>query len=253
MFVAAARSRTMLMAAPLALALAVLPAGAGQLPAAVQLAHPENEALSGASYVILKEAYRRLGIDAEQVTLPGERALQMVNSGQYFGDVMHGAGMELIYPNLVRVPVPLLDIDVRVFTYGHTLAIADWAGLKPYRVCIRRGIKMVERATAGMDNVLAVSQYEFIFNMLKMGHCEVAVLPRSAWLEAQRLQINGLREQDTPLQLWPSYHYVYKSHAELVPALSAQLRKMRESGDMARAEADLEKRLVAASRAAQTP
>ncbi|WP_295999177.1 ABC transporter substrate-binding protein [Rugamonas sp.] len=242
-----------LMVMLLAAALPSQPARGAGLPAVVELAQPENEALTAASFEILKEAYRRLGIAAEQIKLPGERAIQMVNSGQYFGDVMHAEGLELTYPNLVRVPVPLLDIEAVVFTYGRELAVADWAGLKPYRVCIRRGIKTVERATVGMDNVLGVNQYAFIFNMLKLGRCDVAVLPRSAWLEAQRLQFKGLRSQETPLQTWPSYHYLHKSHAELVPALAEQLQKMHQSGYLARSAADFTQRLDAASREGQVP
>lgn len=222
-------------------------------PATVALARTENEPLTDVSFLILKEAYRRLGIDAVTVTLPGERAVQVVNNGQYFGDVIHGAGLEQSYPNLLRVPVPLLDIQIVAFTSGRTLAIPDLAALKPYRVCIRRGIKLIELATAGMDNVLAVNQYGFIFNMLKIGHCDVALLPRSAWLEAQRLHIRGLHAQDTPLQIAPSYHYVYKGHADIVPALAEQLQKLRKSGYIARVDADYLARLDAATREGREP
>jgi len=253
MVFAAARSLVVSLLAATPLTLAAQPVGADPLPATVALARPENEGLTDASFPIVKEAYRRLGIDAEEAMLPGERALQALNSGQYFGDVIHAAGLEQNYPNLVRVPVPLLQIEAVVFSYGHALPVAGWAGLQPYRVCIRRGIKTIEWATAGMTNVLAVSQYELIFNMLKQGHCDVAVLARSAWLEAQRLQVKGLRTQAAPLQTWPSYHYVYKSHAGLVPALSEQLQKLRKSGYMARVEADYEQRLAAAASAGQAP
>ena len=227
---------------------AALPAPAGPVRAAgwphqVQLASTEHEALSGIAFAIVQEAYRRIGIEAGRADLPGERALQMLNAGDYDGDVMHMAGLDAVYPKLLRVPVPVIEFDAVAFSIDVASPPDNWAGLRPYRVCVRRGIKAIEGATAGLPHVLPVNQYANIFGMLKAGRCDVAVLPRSAWVDAARLHVSGLHESSAPLQHWPLYHYVYSSHADLVPALSAELLKMQKSGYMARKQAELTRQL----------
>jgi polar amino acid transport system substrate-binding protein len=102
--------------------------------------------------------------------------------------------------------------------------------LQNYRVCIRHGIKVIEMAAARMHKLEVVDDYRIAFDMLKAGHCDVAVLPRQAWFEAQRLQVTGLRAMEPPLQSWPMYHYVGKAHADIVPALSNVLTQMQKSG-----------------------
>lgn len=213
------------------------------LPTSVQLACVENDPLTDAALAILREAYRRIGIDAVGVRMPPERAVSALNAGEYFGDVIHVAGIEAVYTNLARVPVPLISFDALAYTYGRDLPVRSWSDLQPYRVCIRRGIKAIERATEGLPQVSAVNQYGNIFSMVKLGRCDVAILPDSAWLEMEKLDVRGIRSLDTPMQSWPLYHYVHKSHASVIPALTQALQEMQKSGYLAARQADFGKRL----------
>ncbi|WP_195763862.1 substrate-binding periplasmic protein [Pseudoduganella rivuli] len=217
-------------------------------PASVQLGCVENEPMTDTALGILREAYRRIGIEVVGVPMPPERAAAAVNAGEFFGDVTHVAGIDAVYPNLVRVPVALISFEVLAFTYGRDLPLRAWPDLQPYRICIRRGLKSIEKATASFPQVSAVSQSANIFNMLKHGRCDVAVLPDTAWLELERLNIRGMRTQDTPLQSWPLYHYVHKTHAAVIPALTQALQEMQKSGFLAARQADFSKRLRQARR-----
>ncbi|MES2261936.1 MAG: hypothetical protein V4724_25735 [Pseudomonadota bacterium] len=217
-------------------------------PPTVYLARTENEPLIDVTFTILKEAYRRIGVDAQEKTLPGERSLSELNAGEYFGDVMHIAGLEKVYTNLV--PVPLIHFDAVAFTDGRHLQLAGWTDLQPYRVCIRRGIKAIELATTGIAQVNLVNQYEFIFRMLKLGRCEVAVLPYSSWLLAERQDLAGLRSLEPPLQSWPLYHYVHQSHADIIPALTQALLALQKNGFAAERQAEFARRVEEARRAA---
>jgi polar amino acid transport system substrate-binding protein len=211
--------------------------GAGLLyaspsPLVEQLAATDHEPVVEQLFPVLEEAYKSIGIEVTLASLPGERSVQMVNAGNFDGDVIHSAGMEKLYPNLVMVPVPLLTVEASVFTDGRVLPFSDWASLQNYRICIRRGIKAIEIAATGIKSVYVVDDYRSIFEMLKAGHCDVAVLPRDAWLETQRLHISGLRELDPSLQKWPLFHYVGKSHTDIVPVLSNALSQMQKSGEL---------------------
>ncbi|MES2259657.1 MAG: hypothetical protein V4724_14130 [Pseudomonadota bacterium] len=75
------------------------------LPHTVHLARAVSDPLVDFASSLLREAYHRLGIDIVDDMPPGERALRALNAGDYFGDIVHMAGLELFYPNLVRVPV----------------------------------------------------------------------------------------------------------------------------------------------------
>ena len=204
----------------------------------IHLARTDNEPLIDATFLIVHEAYRRLGMDAVEDNVPGARSVQELNDGKVFGDVMHFKGLENSYPNVVRVPVAVTYFEAVAFTDGRDLHVTDWASARGYRVCIRRGIKAIEVATTGMKNVEVVNQYESIFAMLKAGHCDIAILPSETWLEVRRLNITGLRSLEPPLQIWPLYHYVNKAHADIVPALTHVLLEMQKSGELARKQAD---------------
>lgn len=217
-------------------------------PASVQLGCVENEPMMDTSLVILREAYRRIGIEAVGVPMPAERAAAAINAGEFFGDVTHVAGIEAVYPNLVRVPVALISFEALAFTHGRDLPLRAWPDLQPYRICIRRGFKSIEKATAGFPQVSAVSQSANIFSMVKLGRCDVAVLPDSAWLELERLNMRGMRTPDTALQSWPLYHYVHKANAAVIPALTRALQEMQKNGYLADKQADFNKRVQQARR-----
>lgn len=222
---------------------------AQRLPEEVLLARTENEPLNDLAFHILEEAYGRLGTKVIGVLVPAERALLMVNSGDAFGDVIHIDGLESAYPNLIPIPVPLMSADALVFAADRRLTPTNWASLAKYQLCIRRGIKSIELAVEAQPTVVVVNQYESIFKMLKAGRCNVAVLPSHAWLEAQRLQVTGLHSADRPLQSWPLYHYVHKSHSAIIPQLETQLRTLHDDGFIANKQAEFYNHLEAARRA----
>ena len=218
-------------------------ASASAAPQVIHLARTDNEPLIDATFPIVREAYRRLGINAVEDSVPGARSVEELNDGKVFGDVMHFKGLENSYPNVIRVPVPVIYFEAVAFTDGRDLPITDWASAAGYRVCIRRGIKAIEAATVGMKNFQVVNEYGSIFAMLKAGHCDIAILPYHAWLEVRHLNVTGLRSLEPPLQTWPLYHYVNKSHAEIVPALKNVLLDMQKSGALARQQADFIKQI----------
>jgi polar amino acid transport system substrate-binding protein len=203
-----------------------------------QLAATDHEPLVDAVFPTLKEAYAQLGIEASLISLPGERSVQLLNVGKYDADVIHPAGLEKIYPNLLKIDVPLITVDAIAVTAGRVFTIDGWHSLNRYRVCVRRGIKAIEFAASGLPHVDVINDYRAIFDMLKAGRCDLAVLPRDAWIEARRLHVSGLRALVPPLQSWPMYHYVARSHADRIPALTGVLMQMRKSGVLERRESE---------------
>lgn len=180
-------------------------------------------------FPILKEAYRRIGIEAEAVPLPAERALREADGGLTDGDAIRVEGIEAFYPNLVRVPESVASVDVTIFTAGLDFPVSGWESLRPYSVCYLHGAKMHESGTEGLKRVPAFGQDQSV-KLLRDGLCEVAVLSRNAWMAVDRLNAGPLRELEPPVATHELYHYVHRRHSNLVPSLAEEIRKMKKEG-----------------------
>jgi polar amino acid transport system substrate-binding protein len=71
--------------------------------------------------------------------------------------------------------------------------------------------------------------------MLAAGGCDVAVMERNNGLARAAMAADPpLLRLLPPMEVMPLYIYLHKSHAALVPKLSAALRQMRADGSMQR-------------------
>lgn len=194
----------------------------------VRLAGVEDDRASRQADELVRSAYSRIGIDAVTDFLPAERAVAVVNAGLYDGDVFHVAGIEERYPNLVRVPVPIMAFEITAFTLQAGLRINHWEDLRSHTICIRRGIKLIEEHLSRFAGVYRADGYANIYDMLQYGRCDVAVLPRSAWIDIADARGAGLREAGPVLATVELYHYVHASHASDVAALAQALAELRK-------------------------
>jgi polar amino acid transport system substrate-binding protein len=193
---------------------------------------------------ILREAYGRLGIKVETMGLPAERALVMANAGTTDGVVIRIAGIDRDYPNLVMVPVLLLQLEAVVFTHTVDFPVKGWESLKPWRIGIIRGFKFAEQGTAGM-RVLLTQNPEILFRNLERGYYDIAINERYSGLVAcKQAGIENVRILEPPLEQLPMYHYVHASHRDLVPRLTAILQEMKASGRSAQLMEETVKKIM---------
>lgn len=207
----------------------------------------DDPILSVRAYQVMREAYRRLGLDLRPAMLPRERALISADSGETDGDLIRAAGIDAHYGNLVRVPEPVVTFDVIAFTAGLKFAVDGWDSLRPYSLCIMRGMKIAEQMTEGMQRLIANTADQAIL-MLSAGRCQIAILGREVWPDVERLGAGPLRALDPPVARVPLYHYVHRRHAGLVPHLADALRGMRDDGTTAGLLANGEDQAIAAAR-----
>lgn len=218
-------------------------------PQTVTLNFPSHEALAAAGDTIVVELYRRIGYQVRESRLPARRSIRESESGDSDGEVMRAAELESRFPDLIRVPEPLIESDIVAFTAGNPALLArGWDDLTGHTVCARMGILLVEDKLSAMSGVRVVfaEESEQVFRMLKAGRCTYAVLPRSAWIEAEQAGITGLAEATPVLAHITAYHFVNRRRAMLVPSLAAVLRQLRAEGFIARVEADLDAQIAAA-------
>ncbi len=206
---------------------------AAAAPSSVVLSLIEGDSMSQSAFQIMTEAYRRLGIDAKAEILPNERALEDSNDGVTDAETMRKAGIEARYSNLVMVPEPVLSFDTVVFTTGLSFTVNGWDSLRPYSVCLLKGMKLAEDGTLGMQRMMGTTP-EQVVRMLAAGRCDAAVLGTGIWTEIDRLKVGPMRALEPPVSVVPLFHYVNRRHAGLVSKLAEILRQMRGDGTIDR-------------------
>jgi len=183
---------------------------------------------------VVVTAYRRIGLDACLNRLPTERSLRTANHGLATGEMARSKGMEDIYPNLVRVPIPACRTQIVALTKGETIEVKGIESLATHRIGRVIGLKEVERKLANFDTYAVVTN-ESLMKMLDYGRIDVAVTERHiARQTIEDLGLSGIREADSPLWGVELFTYVHKDCTDLVPGLTSALSAMTEDGTMAR-------------------
>jgi polar amino acid transport system substrate-binding protein len=187
---------------------------------------------------ILGEAYGRLGVKVEFRLMPGARALRSSDNGITDGELFRVNGMAAKYGNLIQVPIHIGRTDFVAFTRRQVVPFAGYDSLKPLRLAFRRGMKIVENGTADMERYM-VSDPIQAFHMLDRGRVDVVIENRLAGLKTLRdLGIRKVAVLEPPLHDEPLYHYVHRSHADLVPKLTVVLEEMYRDGEIRRFETE---------------
>ncbi len=195
-----------------------------------------SQALPGDGYLdvlaqrLLTEAYKRLDIAAVFEPVPAERSLLRANAGDSDGEVFRVAGIDQHYPNLRRVPTPLLFLEFVAFSKRVQFKPRGWESLRPYSLLVQLGTKRVEETTQGMNRTV-VANKEGMFLMLQAGRADVAVDIRVQGLrEMKKLGLTDIKVLEPALETIPAYHYVHKRHEALVTPLAETLQHMEQQG-----------------------
>lgn len=192
------------------------------------LTTPEKDGLLD---VIVGEAFRRCGLTLELIRTPAERALQNVNNGLDDGDLSRIEGLEKHYPNLVRVPEKLFDMDFVAFTNSPKVTTSDLAAIANYNLGLIRGWKILEIKTAGMPHVTPVRNAEALFTMLEKKRIDIALYSR--WMGTaltQKMRIANIRVVEPPLASREMFMYLHKKHKHLIPQLVQALQQIKQEG-----------------------
>ena len=191
----------------------------------------ENEQTHARAKEVLLEAYRRIGVQAQFMDLPAQRALIWADEGITEGDAARIKGVENNYPNLIRVPTPVTTFQGIAFTKDVNDEIKNWNELKKYRIGIIRGIKYAEIGTKGMDPILA-KDMTHLFTLLDNGRIQIAVAVKAAGeLEIEKnFKGRGIHFIGSPLHSAPLFHLLNKKRRELLAPLNQVLLEMMEKG-----------------------
>lgn len=181
--------------------------------------------------IVAGEAFRRAGLTLKLVKLPAERGLINANDGIDDGDLSRIAGIEKVYPNLVRVPEKIFDMDFVAFARTDLIKQATWQNLQPYSVGYIKGWKIFEQNLLPKTEITTAEGPEQLMDMLALGRVQFALYSRWMGLAiAKHLGIKDAKVVEPPLAKRAMYIYLNKRYASYIPALTKALREIKRDG-----------------------
>lgn len=174
--------------------------------------------------------FKRIGIEAKLTRVPAERALLNVDSGLDDGDFFRAPEIEQDYPQLLRVPEPVMVYDFVAYTRRPDLRLRTWADLQPYSVAYPNGWKIFENNVKNVQALTVTPSIRELFPLLEADRVDVILISR--WAAVPLIRQHGYKYKalDPPLARVNMYMYLNKKHAALVPRLAQALKEMKADG-----------------------
>jgi ABC-type amino acid transport substrate-binding protein len=222
--------------------LAGLPAGA-QTP--LRLARNEKLAEQAVAEHLLKDIYSRAGLAAVVTPLPPARANMAAVDGKLDGEVARIDSYHLRNPALMRVEPAYYYLTTAAFARSASGAvIATRDDLKAYSVGVIRGVQHSMDATEGHPNVQFANSAEQLFLMLSAGRFEVALdTGINGRYMLKKLNLAGITETGI-LAKRDLFNYLHKKNIAHIPAISSQIRRLADSGELAKMVLQAEKEFL---------
>jgi polar amino acid transport system substrate-binding protein len=180
---------------------------------------------------LMKEAFKRNDLVVVVQAPPAERALQQANDGTDDGDGPRIAGLSAKYPNLIQVSEKVIDTEFVAFTRSVKFEPNGWESVKPYRVGIVTGWKILEDNLAGAKSLEKVANAETLFKLLANDRIDVAVIGKLDGMSAiKQLDLKDITALSPPLAVKEMYLYLNKKHEALASRIDASLKEMKADG-----------------------
>ncbi len=179
---------------------------------------------------IVREAYSLIGREIDVAMLPGSRAIKLSGLGAVDGELYRIGAINHGYPDLVRVNVPIANLEVRAFSHSLDFPTNGWNSLKPYRLAMMQGVKITDMHTKNMQRVM-VNNFHQLFSLLSKGRVDLVISTNIAGrIAIKELHLQNIKMLSPAVQSFKVYHFVHKKNRELVPLLTAALTKMKKQG-----------------------
>lgn len=183
---------------------------------------------------MLKEAFARIGVQVEFVTLPSERSLALADAGELDGDNNRVAGLQHRYANLVQVPESNMSYEFMAFATQPGVRVNGWRDLDRFRVAHVIGWKIFEDNVSA-PQVTRVGTARQLFSFLDAGRADVVLFDRIGGRHfLKTLGVSKGYAVEPPLARRDMYLYLNARHAALIPALTRTLQAMKADGSHAR-------------------
>ncbi|XXJ19663.1 substrate-binding periplasmic protein [Desulfovibrio caledoniensis] len=186
------------------------------------------------TFLILHEAFKRLGYEFQLHSYPGKRSLQMSNEGLTDGEAHRIEGIDQTYNNLIRIPEVQQVIYTCAYTNRNIELPNGWSDLKRYRVAVLRGSIFATRmASKYAKQVQELSTHKQLLQFLDANRTDISIgssVGMDDLLNSSQHYITHIRKIEPPLASLKIYAYLNRKHKELVTPLAETLRAMKYDG-----------------------
>ncbi len=183
---------------------------------------------------ILKKIYASIGIDVRFITLPARRSLEAAGRGETDGEIFRIKSVGSEYPDLVRIPTPLMTFQGYAYTLNGS-AINRMDGLDEFRVGIVRGILWAEKRVESVNVVQVENNAQLLEKLLK-GGIDVAITTGYNFeREIQKKEnVRQLITRGKPLLSFDVFHYLNRKYESLVDDVDREIQKLHQTGEIAK-------------------
>ena len=209
-------------------------AGAATTPTTVRLASNEFALGQEVASQLIRDIYSRAGLVASINPVPGKRSAVLVQNEEMDGEVGRIPLYGTQHPALVRVDPAFYSLTTGVFVKaGFRTQIRSPADLANFRVGIVRGITHAEHAVADLKNVVLLSKYEQLYQMIALGRIDVGIdTGLSGDAVIRRLGLEGQVVHQGDIARLELHNFLGPGHADLAPRIGRVIQAMRDSGEL---------------------
>jgi ABC-type amino acid transport substrate-binding protein len=193
----------------------------------------------------LETVYGNIGYQVEYRNVPLARSFVEASMGRLDGLRARVGSVEEKYPNLVKIPFPLLEFKIVMLADRRVCGACDLSQLS--HLVALRGFKGFEDFLATQDlklNITEVTSVQQALDILDAGKVQAAVLSDTN-VPSSYYHLNHHWIKQT-LAVLPDYHYLNIKHKDLVPKILVEMQNLEATGYVAKLRAkhqleDLEK------------
>lgn len=180
---------------------------------------------------IMREGYRRIGMNVSFRYLPFLRSIDEANSGILDASAARTMVAARGYSNLIPVPVPLFKLSYSAVTTKPGIKINSFDNTVDYTIGIQRGnMAAIMAAESAGNQVYLFNSMVGAFNMLEAGRLDMIVMDATIASHIAKSIGHGAILLSEPLYSVLSYHFLNKKHKGLVPKLAHAFKGMYEDG-----------------------
>jgi len=218
----------------------LLPTSVAAKPIIIFTTHvaPQSNAYKS-TYLLLTEAFNRIGYTFSMKTLPGKRSLHEANKGAFDGEAHRFSGLNdnNDFPNLIRVPEIQQVIQNAMFSKRIINLTMPWQELANYSVTVPRGsLWLTAMAKQYAKEVQELSSHEKMLSFVKQGRADIALMSTEALdiLASKAFKDSGIKQVGPVLSTLAIYSFIHKKHKALAPKLALALHEMKLDGSYQR-------------------
>ena len=182
---------------------------------------------------LLRHVFAEAGVGLQLVDLPSARSEISMASGEIDGEAARIPQYGRLHPELLRVDPPIYRVAVRAYSLSSRhLRIDHYEALKPLRVGYQTAVVYAMELAAGLPRTEIAQQPALLYRMLQANRVDAII---DAELNARRrMERYGVQLDESALLAQHDVHmYLRADKADQAPALSAAIRKLAASGQLA--------------------